>query len=303
MNTIYEVKHNASPLGFSYEWKTSSGGHIPMHWHQEMELMYLLNGEATMNVSGETKQLRKRHLVVVEEKRIHSVHCRDDTTMFLCVHISKEALNRYIPNIEFSTIELNEEFLNDQQYPKYLEICQRLEDLTRSYIVSDEYFTMEADGIILKVMALLLRNFAKDTIPEQAGVDIISADRIRKIIDYVAVNYQDSISLADGAEVLGLGREAFSRFFKRMMGMSFLQYVNEVRLSHSYEDLMRTELPIHEIMEKNGLTNQKLFNRRFKEYYGMTPSEARKHPEKQDQMAKMYGIQTIESQRQDRVLP
>ncbi len=59
------------------------------------------------------------------------------------------------------------------------------------------------------------------------------------------------------------------------MGMSFLDYVNEVRLSHVYHDLQYTEAPIGTIMEDNGFTNQKLFNRSFKQLYHHTPSELR----------------------------
>ena len=60
------------------------------------------------------------------------------------------------------------------------------------------------------------------------------------------------------------------------MGMSFLQYVTEVRLSHVYHGLLETDLPIAELMEENGFTNQKLFNREFKALYGCTPSAVRK---------------------------
>ena len=60
------------------------------------------------------------------------------------------------------------------------------------------------------------------------------------------------------------------------MNLSFLNYLNEVRLAHVYHDLQTSDLPISEIMLQNGLTNQKLFNRTFKELYGCTPSEVRK---------------------------
>lgn len=59
------------------------------------------------------------------------------------------------------------------------------------------------------------------------------------------------------------------------MGMSFLQYVNEVRISHIYQDLIRTDIPVGELADQNGFSNQKLFNRTFKEIYGCTPSSVR----------------------------
>ena len=104
----------------------------------------------------------------------------------------------------------------------------------------------------------------------------LTVDRIRAIITYVEEHFADQLSLQDIAYHLGLGKEYFCRFFKKNMGMSFLQYVNEVRVSHIYQDLIRTDAPVYEIAEKNGFHNQKLFNRTFKSIYGCTPSSVRK---------------------------
>lgn len=62
--------------------------------------------------------------------------------------------------------------------------------------------------------------------------------------------------------------------------MSFLRYLNEVRVAHVYQDLVNTEEPISYIMEKNGFTNRKLFNRTFRELYGTTPSAVRRGDKK-----------------------
>ena len=104
----------------------------------------------------------------------------------------------------------------------------------------------------------------------------MTAERIRTIITYVSEHFREPITLDYISGELGLGKEYFCRFFKKHMGMSFLQYVNEVRASHIYQDLETTDTPIAELLEKNGFTNQKLFNRVFKQIYGCTPSAVRK---------------------------
>ncbi len=97
------------------------------------------------------------------------------------------------------------------------------------------------------------------------------------MISYVETNFRDPISLLDISGHLGLTKEYFCRFFKKNMGISFLRYLNDVRLSHIYQDIQNTDAPIAEIMERNGFTNQKLFNQSFKKQYGQTPSAVR-HP-------------------------
>lgn len=138
------------------------------------------------------------------------------------------------------------------------------------------FFRLEAEGIILQTVAQLIRYFSSTSAVQLADTHLMTIDRIRKVMSCVEEHYKENISLQDVSDLLGIGKEYFCRFFKKNMGISFLQYLNEVRLSHIYQGLMDTELPIAELMEENGFSNQKLFNRSFKALYGCTPSSVRK---------------------------
>ena len=127
-----------------------------------------------------------------------------------------------------------------------------------------------------------MRHFAYKTAPELSSAHMQTRQKLRDIITYVGEHFQEPISLQDAAGLLGLNREYFCRFFKKHMGISFLQYVNEIRITHIYQELHNTDAPISEIMEENGFTSQKLFNRTFKEIYGCTPSAVRKGQTGQD---------------------
>ena len=93
--------------------------------------------------------------------------------------------------------------------------------------------------------------------------------------DYVNEHYTEKLSLKEVANQVGFSREYFCRFFKQHMGITFLRYLNEVRISHAGRILMNTDKSISEVMQKSGFTNQTIFNRLFKEIYGMTPRQAR----------------------------
>ena len=185
-------------------------------------------------------------------------------------------MERYLPDIELYQIHCIPDDLTDEQFPEYRKICQMLEDLTRIYIEDASAFLMEAEGIIMQVLAHLIRHFSTHAASKVTATDRLTVDRIREIITYVEGHFIEQISLQDIADHLGLGKEYFCRFFKKNMGMSFLQYVNEVRVSHIYQDLIQTDAPVYEIAEKNGFHNQKLFNRTFKSVYGCTPSSVRR---------------------------
>lgn len=271
----YETFQEINELGIRLAYSTTPGGYHPLHWHEEIELLYQLNGDATIQIEGTKYQIPKKHLTVLESRQVHSTYTYSDTSMFLCVHISRKYMEKYLPDIDLYRIHCIPDEITDEQFPEYLSICRRMEDLTRLYIEDAPAFLMEAEGIIMQVLAHLFRYFSVKAAANTSPVDRLSLDRIRSVISYVEEHFRDPISLQEIADHLGLGREYFCRFFKKNMGMSFLQYVNEVRITHIYQDLISTDASIAELAEQNGFHNQKLFNRTFKKIYGCSPSEVR----------------------------
>ena len=59
------------------------------------------------------------------------------------------------------------------------------------------------------------------------------------------------------------------------MGQTFLDYVNSIRLRHICEDMVQTDLPLMDILDKHGFRNYKVFSKMFKDAYGMTPRQKR----------------------------
>ena len=134
---------------------------------------------------------------------------------------------------------------------------------------------MRSDGTALLMLADLIRYFSVYSLPGATAGTSQSNDTLREIITYVTEHYTEKLSLEDVANQVGFSREYFCRFFKQHMGITFLRYLNEVRISHAGRLLTSTDMSISEVMTESGFTNQTIFNRLFKEIYGMTPRQAR----------------------------
>ncbi len=278
MNKAYCMNHKEIEIsGILIAYQTVTGGHRPHHWHEELELLYPLNGESSITIEGKKYRLLKKHLIAVESCKVHSTHSYKDTSMYICIHILKKHMQTFFPDIELYQIECYPEQIPDERFPAYLEICRMMETLTRIYIEDATAFQLEAQGLVFQILARLIRDFSTNTAPKLNDTDVLTRERIREIIAYVEEHFREPVSLQDIASHIGVGKEYFCRFFKKNMGISFVNYLNETRLTHSYHDLVSTDAPVAEIMEANGFTNQKLFNRAFKELYGCTPSAARKN--------------------------
>lgn len=273
---FYEIFHEISELGIQIAYHTIPGGYHPLHWHEEMEILFPLNGDACITIEGTVYHLRHRQLLVINSGQAHSTDTYSSQLMLVCIHISRRLLLHYMPDIESYRFCCIPDEITDQQFREYLSICQMAEQLTRLYIEDSSAVLLESEGIILQILARLIRYFTVSSAPAVSSSDIMSRQRLRDIISFVNERFHEPISLQDGAELLGFSKEYFCRFFKKHMGLSFLQYLNEVRISHIYQALRDTDTPITEIMEANGFTNQKLFNKTFKKIYGHTPSEIRR---------------------------
>lgn len=272
----YEVFREISATGIHLAYRTLPGGYHPIHWHEEVELLYLLNGDADITIEGKKYRLPPKNLIVIDSCQMHSSYSRSAAYMFACIHISPKLLQKYLPDIGLYRFCCHPEEIAEDKRPAYQKICSELENLIRLYVKEPPAFLMESEGIIMQILAQLIRDFTDSKAPKLPKTGQTAMERLRSLITYVEEHYSEPISLTEAADLLGLGPEYFCRFFKKHMGMSFLHYVNEVRAAHIYQALLDTDLPVAELAEQNGFTNQKLFNRTFKEIYGCTPSSVRK---------------------------
>lgn len=275
METIFKETNISSELGFQIEFVTMKYN-SPPHWHREMEILYILNGSAILTMEGENYHVKPLDLIVVDSCAIHEVVYELPQTMGICIHISKTALRRYLPDIELLQIICCTEKLHIGQRDGYNRLCEYLKDLTELYFVQKVSYPFSSSALILSIMAVLVDEFsiaAPDTVAA-AGNSQLS--RVEQIFQYVERHYREQIELQEAADELGLNKEYFCRFFKRNTGMSFLQYVSHVRLNHVYQDILYKDDSIQEILEQNGIFNSKLFYKQFKENFHCTPRELRK---------------------------
>ena len=103
-----------------------------------------------------------------------------------------------------------------------------------------------------------------------------SVEKVKLILSYIRENYQRSITIDEIARVCYYSKSHFMKFFKEAMGMGFIQYLNDYRLSIASQMLLMTGDSILEVAEKTGFENLSYFNRMFKRKYNLTPGQFRR---------------------------
>jgi len=101
--------------------------------------------------------------------------------------------------------------------------------------------------------------------------------RIDAVTRFIIEHLIEPLRLEDAADVAHLSASAFSRFFRRATGKSFVRYVNELRVARACRLLTETEHSITSIAFESGFGNLANFNRRFREIKQLRPREFRSH--------------------------
>lgn len=101
-------------------------------------------------------------------------------------------------------------------------------------------------------------------------------NRINKVCQYVQKHAAEPLSIHKAAALIHLSPGAFCKFFKRITGKTFSDYVNEIRIANVCNQLMATDKQVAEIAYGNGFETLTYFNRVFLKKKGVRPGEYRK---------------------------
>ncbi|HHV13421.1 MAG TPA: response regulator [Clostridiales bacterium] len=139
---------------------------------------------------------------------------------------------------------------------------------------------LEEDFHIYNSIDKIFRNLLNritDTISEwQTEKALEHSKPIRLAKQYIKANFSEPLSLEVIGEQVGLNPAYFSSVFKKETGVSFVDYLTEVRIQNVKELLVSTGRSVNDIAGISGFNDLKYFNKKFRKYTGLSPSEYRK---------------------------
>ena len=247
------------------------------HTHTYCEIFYLKSGTCTYTVNQGQWHLEAGDLFIVAAGDPHStryegktsceriiVFCKSDVLAGMMrgdpteVQQALERSCKVILNAETRTMV---EALLDQMLLE--------NDLPRKY--SEQVLELESLHLVL----LLLRNgiFSHETMSPKEGY---SAD-IERALKYIALNYQQPLTLEEVAGYCNLSPTYFSRKFRLITGQTFKEHVNYIRLRQATQMLLMTDNSITKIAMLCGFGSSNYFKDLFRASTGRSPREYRKH--------------------------
>lgn len=239
------------------------------HFHPELEVLYIVTGEADVTIEDMRYQMEKHDVIAVNPGLPHTVKSSEGSVVCSVTYSSRMLAETL--GSEYGFFECNSVCGNS---PYYGEVGNIMEEIICEFLRHSRKTQCRMTSLLYQLLDCLTEQFmqAQTFISVEGDEDA----RYRKVLGYVNRNFQTSISLSDLAAQMYLSSSALSRFFKKKSGMYFVDYVNHVRVRYASQELIYSEKNITKIAVDSGFSNLSVFNRAFRDITGLTPTDYRK---------------------------
>jgi AraC-like DNA-binding protein len=103
------------------------------------------------------------------------------------------------------------------------------------------------------------------------------SQRMEQVSKHIQANYHRSITLTEIADIANMTEQSFSRWFRQTSGLTFIDYLIQLRTTVASNLLINTSKPMTEVYAESGFNSSSSFNRAFLKIKGCSPREFRKH--------------------------
>lgn len=276
------LKKYTLPEGQSFHFFETKGNSFPVPWHYnlEYELLYVVKSHGKRFVGDSVEDYDVNDMVFLGPR---IPHC-------WCSDTNKNNKN----NVHAIVIQFSHDFLGTQFFltPELHHIKHLLElshyglkvlEPTRSQIskiikeILNKGPSKKLFGL-LEILNTLAQSKHLETLTRQNLWNAINPrdlQRIQEVHNFTIQNFNKNISRDQVAKLIHLTPSAFSRFFKTHTGQTFVDFLNQIRLTHAHKLLTTSDKSIASIAFHSGFSNLSNFNRKFKAQKKVTPYQYR----------------------------
>jgi len=229
------------------------------HWHEFYEIEIILSGEGTYTVDGVEYPIKKGMLFFMSPFNFHSVKTMEAdiyNIMFMGEICNKDLLYKASLSKSGSGI-----MLGGSDLEIISSFASELEQAEKKG--NSEYMSYLLNTVLAKICTLSKSH-------DESGLT-----KLQKGVLYIHQNFRNGITLSDVAATLNVTPSYMSRIFTENLGVTFKQYLNEIRYNYAMRLLMHSDMSSTEICFESGFNDYSNFSRSFKKKFGVSPGEFR----------------------------
>ncbi|MEI7743250.1 MAG: AraC family transcriptional regulator [Chloroflexota bacterium] len=257
----------------------------PMHWHDHFEIALVLDGSGSFMFGKRTYPAQAGDIFFIDNSQPHVALADPGWPLRLLLVLFRPELLAHPGCREldlgylapFRPAERTSSPRIRGGTPLAAEVAPLLHRLREIHERHDPAERHLADATLRMAIALVNRD------PEAgatAGAVRTAADRrqqIRPVLAYVDGHCRESITLEDVAEVAHISPSRVRHVFKDVTGVSFKEYVTQVRVAEAKRLLLATDQSVADIARSVSYTNLNQFYKVFHRSCAMSPGEYRRY--------------------------
>lgn len=274
-NYQHRMLTDMDETGFGVKYENNLSAYTPPHWHKAVELLLFVKGKVTCNFENAKRHFKPGDMYIINSHEVHETKCTRNA-IYLVVHIDPNLMCHYVPTFDQLRFHLAFDPEDQVRSMAYEQLRSHMNEILRQTEETHPAHKLERQARLFAVAALLVRHFSQPLSLEETRLQRNDMTRLEPLLEYIQLHHAEELPLDGAVDYMGLNKEYFCRLFKKNMGVSYLQYVYQVRTTAVCRELETTDDPIGEIAERNGFRDPKMLNQYFREIYGCTPSEKRK---------------------------
>lgn len=256
---------------------------IPIHWHEEIEVIYIEYGDYELNIDLESHTGKCGDIFFIKPFSLHSIKTNNNESTNILHSIVFDLAMLQSALADGSLVKYLAPIINNQNdLPLYInedssaynEILKCLLNIFKCYKEKNKAYELKIKAYLFNLFSLL---YEYDLINENTNSTLSkrAPENIRKILNYISDNYYNQLSIKDIAKVSGFSEFHFMKFFKKHIGITCIEYINLFRLEQAANMLVNTDKSIMNISLEVGFNNVSYFNKLFKNTYNLTPKNFR----------------------------
>ncbi|MCI6536515.1 AraC family transcriptional regulator [uncultured Eubacterium sp.] len=255
-----------------------------LHFHNLLEIGLCMQGYGTMRLEEETVHFETGMISIIPANFPHSTMPEGpDGNTWAYLFVDPEKI---LASVYPDDILMQQKMLENINRKAYIGKKESVPNLNR--IVSAVFYEMQqkpdfyretVKGLSLSLMMMIARlNNKLD--PATEGVRQKNGfDQIRPALEHIRDNFANPTKIAEIASVCHMSESHFRRLFEENMGMTPVDYLNQVRIKKACDMIRKTGYSMEEIAVKVGFSTTSTFNRNFKRIVGTSPYHWKKSPE------------------------
>lgn len=256
------------------------GKNVPIHWHNDLEINLIREGEAVFQVYQKSYRVRTGEGFLLNRNVPHSCsspgneHVRYSTILvrpdFLYgdfgSDVERKCFQPFLQNSAIPCIYLTGFDENGK------EILQKLNQVEEAFDRKRFCYELKIKGLLCEAFAMILYGHRQE-LTKFVPANLQELEHLEKMLNYLNMHFTEVISLQDLADQVHLSREVCCRLFKKMTGKTITGYLEEYRVNKSFSLVQSGQYSMTQITEMVGFSNPSRFASAFRKRFGCNPGE------------------------------